>query len=871
MKKLRIRLKESGEKTAFIKTVQGGKSTIDYKTDQELKDLADNQDIAAIKTASGKNVKGNLEEEIRKYTTEESGAVGYEVAKSLVKVLRAQGNELSSLKLTGVGINKFNIHVEYGQGKGQDTFKFILSPELKSIALDSEQGPIELCDFIITQGNEVSLPTPELEDKLADAMVKYISGPSDEEYDDMAAMEPPTDPSQLNKNIAEGNSEEDIKRIKRYIEKYEVANSDFERIYKQMQNAVNDPKTTDPTRLIFKHELSLMDKAKAFVLQSMANQDRFEADREGMNEDDHLQPDDESSMAKAQLKSIQSNASKLMDLLGDDDQLDAWVQAKLTKAEDYLDAVAGYTESEKEDQTPTTVTVTLQEEDQIKEGKSNAEVDKLLKVINTKKAGPEYKKALMDLIAMAEKKSGKTINTKKAALQALDYIEPTIKEEVNVASYGKVIPPKGGGSLVGKYSTIEGKSQWDYILFDHQPDSDKPYGVVLVSGHKLDSGLMRELGLRETSSNTAGVEVYIYNGNYNPLYLDETDFTDLLDNWSGGLGREAQAQRDFYSNRQEVDEADINDPLAIKYRAAMMKKNTLKKPNPAYLKLKNADKISALEKHRAQLMIDMEQEAEPEGGPIADKYGRELNKIDAALNKLKGIEESINEKTLTKAETEKREEIVKAMKKQGAKKDAKTYAIATAAAKKLAEDTSISKEELHQLILEAYVEVLREEETPALKTSTQEILGKFPTVKKTLVSLLTPEYDEFVEDVKWTVPKPSTFKVVLKNGQSLDLKWMGKDFQASIEGKRYYLGTTADYQQALDSLNRILRDGPITQGEEPGGEDFAAEPAAGGGTGGDFPGADAGGEGEVAADEFGAEEGGEEAPAEAEEETPEAL
>ena len=115
-------------------------------------------------------------------------------------------------------------------------------------------------------------------------MVKYVSGPSDEEYDDMAAMQAPTDPSQLSKYIAEGNSEEDIKRIKRYIEKYEVANSDFERIYKQMQNAVNDPKTTDPTRLTFKHELSLMDKAKAFALQSMANQDRFDASREGMYE-----------------------------------------------------------------------------------------------------------------------------------------------------------------------------------------------------------------------------------------------------------------------------------------------------------------------------------------------------------------------------------------------------------------------------------------------------------------------------------------------------------------------------------------------------------------------------------------------------------
>jgi hypothetical protein len=67
-------------------------------------------------------------------------------------------------------------------------------------------------------------------------------------------------------------------------------------------------------------------------------------------------------------------------------------------------------------------------ESPINEAKSNPEVDKLLKVINTKKGGPEYKKALMDLIAMAEKKSGKTVNTKKEALLALDYVEPTIRE-----------------------------------------------------------------------------------------------------------------------------------------------------------------------------------------------------------------------------------------------------------------------------------------------------------------------------------------------------------------------------------------------------------------------------------------------------------
>jgi hypothetical protein len=183
----------------------------------------------------------------------------------------------------------------------------------------------------------------------------------------------------------------------------------------------------------------------------------------------------------------------------------------------------------------------------------------------------------------------------------------------------------------------------------------------------------------------------------------------------------------------------------------------------------------------------------------------------------------------------------------------------------------ITKKELKEIMLEAYVEVLQEEEGAVLETSSDEILGKFPTVKKTIVSLFTHEYPEFVKDVKWVAPKPSTFSVELANGQSFNLKWMGKGFEAQIEGKKYYLNDLPDYQQALDKLNDIMKNGPITNGQEPGGEEFGAapeggaEPAAGGG-GGEFPGGEA-------APEFGAEEtpaGGEEGAPE-EPKTPEAL
>jgi len=93
---------------------------------------------------------------------------------------------------------------------------------------------------------------------------------------------------------------------------------------------------------------------------------------------------------------------------------------------------------------------------------------------------------------------------------------------------------------------------------------------------------------------------------------------------------------------EALEEADINDPVLMKARAAAFQrtqpKPELPKPvktiNPDYKAIKNADKIKALKKQRAQLMIDMEQEAEPEGGPIANRYGRELNKIDKAISML---------------------------------------------------------------------------------------------------------------------------------------------------------------------------------------------------------------------------------------------
>lgn len=148
-------------------------------------------------------------------------------------------------------------------------------------------------------------------------------------------------------------------------------------------------------------------------------------------------------------------------------------------------------------------------------------------------------------------------------------------------------------------------------------------------------------------------------------------------------------------------------------------------------------------------------------------------------------------------------------------------------------------------------------EETVLEDATDQIIAKFPTLKATIVKLQTEEYKEFVESIDWISPRPTEFRVNLKNGQDYVLKWTGKGFEAQILGKRYFLSNIAEYQQALDKLALLYKEGPLKgagEAEEAGdGTDFG-----GGEGGGEFPGEEGGTEGgeDLGADDTG-EEGGE--------------
>ena len=176
-------------------------------------------------------------------------------------------------------------------------------------------------------------------------------------------------------------------------------------------------------------------------------------------------------------------------------------------------------------------------------------------------------------------------------------------------------------------------------------------------------------------------------------------------------------------------------------------------------------------------------------------------------------------------------------------------------------------------IRSANEEVIKEEEEvetegAELPDATDEMLQKFPTLKKTIVRLMTDDFKEFVGTIDYISPRPTAFRVNLTNGQSFTLKWMGKNFEATILGKRYYLGQLNNFQQALDKLSILYKEGPVDKPEDEleggaeGGDGFNDAGVAAGGEGGglDTPatgGDDIGGE-DLGDEDLGFEEPGEE-------------
>ena len=91
------------------------------------------------------------------------------------------------------------------------------------------------------------------------------------------------------------------------------------------------------------------------------------------------------------------------------------------------------------------------------------------------------------------------------------------------------------------------------------------------------------------------------------------------------------------------------------------------------------------------------------------------------------------------------------------------------------------------------------------------VIEKFPPLKGVMEDLFDFQYEPFVEDIEWVAPRPTTFRIKLVNGADFFLIYQGENgegrglFIAQVAGKKYYLESLPEEQQASEAIARLLR------------------------------------------------------------------
>ena len=135
----------------------------------------------------------------------------------------------------------------------------------------------------------------------------------------------------------------------------------------------------------------------------------------------------------------------------------------------------------------------------------------------------------------------------------------------------------------------------------------------------------------------------------------------------------------------------------------------------------------------------------------------------------------------------------------------------------------MTKEEFKERIRGLALEVIKDRKKAEYSAVEYDELTKFPELKEILVSLLTADFDVFLSSIDWVAPRPTTFRINLKNDEEFYLIWMRRSWVAQIQGKKYYLLNLPEEEKAAEAISRLLRYGPSGDEETEGEGEFGAE------------------------------------------------
>tara|TARA_R110002020_G_scaffold172401_3_gene362745 strand:+ start:203 stop:637 length:435 start_codon:yes stop_codon:yes gene_type:complete len=130
------------------------------------------------------------------------------------------------------------------------------------------------------------------------------------------------------------------------------------------------------------------------------------------------------------------------------------------------------------------------------------------------------------------------------------------------------------------------------------------------------------------------------------------------------------------------------------------------------------------------------------------------------------------------------------------------------------------KEKIRMIVKKVYVP--KKEDTPVIDF--QEF-DTFPELRVVIIDLLTDNYGNFISSIDYVAPKPTTFRINLKNGQYFYLVWSERSWIAQVEGKKYYLLNLNEEERSIEAIARILRYSPPEgmEGEDNGDVEVETE------------------------------------------------
>jgi hypothetical protein len=142
---------------------------------------------------------------------------------------------------------------------------------------------------------------------------------------------------------------------------------------------------------------------------------------------------------------------------------------------------------------------------------------------------------------------------------------------------------------------------------------------------------------------------------------------------------------------------------------------------------------------------------------------------------------------------------------------------------------TLIKEGIEDFVSQQQRETISFEDNPL-----EYILQKYPSLDAALVDLMTEHYRDYITGVYVIAPRPTTFRILLHNGQEFYLIYGPQSYTAKISGKKYYLLNLSEEQFAINAIASLLELGMPPGSEGPGeqmdneadikgGEDIPAE------------------------------------------------